>query len=414
MHVGLRIPGWAASLALATTLILAACQDEPAARSPLAAESERVRTLGAFLISHWSLPVALQGEPPAAFSEAEASLEPAVCGACHPKQHAEWRTSLHAGAYSPGFAGQLIEGVLATPAEVRACQTCHAPLGEQQPNTATGEREPAFEPALRAQGIVCASCHVRKHRYFGPPRRAGLAPLPEPAPHGGFEVREEYVESRFCASCHQFFDDPGVNGKPIENTFVEWQQSPQAAAGRQCQSCHMPDRAHLWRGIHDPNMVRSAVDVDLISQDLSGDTLEAALVLLNRDVGHAFPSYVTPRVRLELVQVDAAGRELDDTRLEASIGRQVDFETNTELFDTRVLPGESVKLEYGLARAAAAVALVGRVTVDPDFHYRGVFDVLLTTLEDVDARAQISEARRRIATSAYVLAEIRRTIASVP
>ena len=121
-----------------------------------------------------------------------------------------------------------------------------------------------------------------------------------------------------------------------------------------------------------------------------------------------------PRVQLELFQVDAAGRELDKTRLEASIGRQVDFETNTELFDTRVLSGESVKLEYGLARAAAAVALVGRVTVDPDFHYRDVFDVLLTTLEDADARAQIAEARRRISTSAYVLAEIRRTIASVP
>jgi hypothetical protein len=38
--------------------------------------NERSRILGPFLDSHWRLPVALQGEPRAGFSEAEASLEP--------------------------------------------------------------------------------------------------------------------------------------------------------------------------------------------------------------------------------------------------------------------------------------------------------------------------------------------------
>ncbi len=408
MHAYLR-------LGLSIALLLIACEPEPVGSGDEATTTrptspERSRVLGAFLDAHWQLPIAPQGEPPPSFSEVDRSLDPAVCGACHPEQHAAWKTSLHAAAYSPGFSGQLIEGPLADPVEARVCQTCHAPLAEQQSHDDRGGPEASSDPALRAQGIVCASCHVRRHRRFGPPRRAGLPPLLETPPHGGFEPRSEFQESRFCAPCHQFFDDPGVNGKPIENTIVEWQQSPQAAAGRQCQDCHMPDRAHLWRGIHDPETVRGAVDVDLILGELSGRALEAALVLRNRDVGHAFPTYVTPRVQLAVYQVDAAGKELAETRLEASIGREVDLEAMVEIFDTRVLPGESVKLDYALERAAGATALLGRVVVDPDFHYRGVFDVLLASLREASARAQIEEARRRISDSTYVLTEIRRPL----
>jgi hypothetical protein len=413
-------------MAMAVALVTIACgiadgPKERAPREPPAAGGMRAATvtgsgreglLGPFLREHWRLPIAPQGPPPPEFSEAEASLEPAVCGACHPAQYAQWSTSLHAAAFSPGFAGQLVEGALAAPAELRNCQTCHAPLAEQQPFDAALQTNASFDAGLRAQGIVCASCHVRARRTFGPPRRADLPPAPEPIPHGGFEVRTEFQESRFCAECHQFFDDVGVNGKPIENTFVEWRASPQAAEGRTCQSCHMPDRAHLWRGIHDPETVRGAVDVDLVPLDLSGPQLEAALLLRNRDVGHAFPTYVTPRIFLAVWQTDAEGRELPGTRVEAAIGREIDFSTQpwSEVFDTRVAPGESVKLAYAVGRRPEAAALVGRVRVDPDFHYRGVFEGLLETLEAPGARAQIEEAYRRTSESIYVLSEVRRPL----
>ncbi len=398
----MRSPG---PLLLLAAIGLAGC-DDGAPGPPL----DRDLTLGPFLSRHWRLPVPEQGPAPDGFSAAEASLDPATCGACHPLQYAEWQTSLHAGAYSPGFAGQLIEGELAQPLALRGCQTCHAPLEEQQPYDAASAPNPGFDPALRARGIVCASCHVRAHRTFGPPRRADLAPLVEPLPHAGFEERPEYLESRFCAECHQFFDDAGVDGKPIENTYAEWSRSPQAAAGRHCQDCHMPDRAHLWRGIHDPDMVRGALDVELVASDLDGVTLRASLVLRNRDVGHAFPTYVTPRVTLSVSQVDAAGDEIADTRAEVIVGREVDFSSNTEVFDTRLLPGESARVDYARARAPAAEALVGRVVVDPDFHYRGVFDYLLGTLADSQARAHIALAAKRASESSYVLTEIRRRL----
>ena len=391
---------------LLLVLGLAACADPPAA-VPSGSGPERAAALGPFLAEHWRLPVPAQGERPQGFSEAEASLAPAVCGSCHPEQFAQWRTSLHARAYSPGFAGQLIEGDLAHPLELRGCQTCHAPLEEQQPYDATLQGNPLYDAELRAQGIVCASCHVRAHRRFGPPRRPELPPLVEPAAHGGFEERAEYRESRFCAECHQFFDDPGPAGKSLENTFFEWQESPQAAQGRHCQECHMPDRAHLWRGIHDAEMVRSGVDSELVALDLAAATLRAALVVRNRDVGHAFPTYTTPRVFLTVYQADAGGAELADTRVEAALGRDVDLGQMVERSDTRVAPGESVKLDYALPRAALAASLVGRVTVDPDFHYRGVFAQLGDIYSTAEARALIARAAAEVADSSYVLYETR-------
>ena len=382
---------------------------EPTAPGP-PASSERERVLGPFLSEHWTLPVPPQGAPPAGFSAAEASLDPAMCGACHPEQYAQWQTSLHAQAFSPGFAGQLIEGSLSHPFQVRSCQTCHAPLAEQQPSNASLETNGAFDPELRAQGIVCASCHVRAHRHLGPPRRGDLPPLVEPVAHDGFEERVEYDQSRFCGPCHQFFDDAGANGKSVENTLFEWQASPQAEAGRHCQDCHMPDRAHLWRGIHDPEMVRSGVDVTLVPTQLEGPSVDAALVLANRDVGHAFPTYTTPRVFLAIYQEDAAGAEIAGTRLNGQIARVVNFGTMQEISDTRVLPGRSVKLQYRRARAEGAAALVGRVTVDPDYHYRGVFTSLLSSYRDPEARRLIAEALESTRQSRYVLSEIRRPL----
>lgn len=372
---------------------------------------DRDRVLGPFLSQHWELPVPLQGDPPRGFPEAEASLDPAACGTCHPLQYQQWQTSLHAAAFSPGFAGQLIEGELAEPHALRECQTCHAPLEEQQPFSRTGLAQEAFQPELRSRGIVCVSCHVRAHRRFGPPRRTELPPVPEPVPHAGFEARPEFQISAFCSPCHQFFDDPGVEEKPVENTFAEWSASPQARSGRTCQQCHMPDRAHLWRGIHDPPTVREAIDVGLEVGD-AGSWISGALRITNRDVGHAFPTYVTPRVLVSLHQADARGSEISDTREEGVIGREIDFSVDPwqEVLDTRVLPGETVELLYERPLAVGAHELVGTVTVDPDYHYRGLFESLVETLGDPGARALVGEALRRISTSRYVLVEIRRPL----
>ena len=77
------------------------------------------------------------------FSAAERSLHPRECGACHPEQHRQWQGSLHAGAYSPGLAGQLVEGRLSEAPRLRigawAC-CCLAALNNFTPAAA---RRPA-------------------------------------------------------------------------------------------------------------------------------------------------------------------------------------------------------------------------------------------------------------------------------
>lgn len=375
---------------------------------------DREQTLGPFLSAHWQIPVPAQGPVPAGWEPAEASLAPEVCGACHPQQLADWKQSFHAGAYSPGLAGQLIEGSLSEPGATRQCLSCHSPLEEQQATDAAGAESALFDPELRAQGLVCAGCHVRAHMRLGPPRRAELPSVDGPLPHGGFDARPEFQDARFCAPCHQFFDEAGIAGKPVENTFAEWRASPQAAEGRTCQSCHMPDRRHLWRGIHDPEMVRGAVDTGLFfyppdpadEAQASSSTpapLRADFVLRNTDVGHMFPSYVTPRVLLAVWQMDDADVELPGTRQEIELRREVDFGSDSERRDTRVAPGQSVKLEYAADRHAEAVALGAAATVDPDHHYRGVYSYLLSVYEDPEARRLITEALRAAEASSFEL-----------
>src|SRR5262245_19446196 len=219
-----------------------------------------------FLRKHWSAPIPIQGPPPPSFSSIEASLHPETCGTCHPEQYADWRTSWHAASMGPGVLGQVREMLTTAPAQALSCLGCHAPLGEQAPLVrAEGQLgiNPAFDAKLLGKGLTCAGCHVRGHQRFGPPRRDGTLESSTPRhalPDGGVTRTSAYLVSEFCRGCHQF--EPSglaLNGKLLENTYDEWKASRFPREGMQCQDCHMPDRRHLWRGIHDPDMVRSGL-----------------------------------------------------------------------------------------------------------------------------------------------------------
>lgn len=78
---------------------------------------------------YWHQPLATQGEPPKGWSKIEQSLAPADCGQCHAEQLAQWQTSRHAHAFSPGVVGQVLVFKAAETAEYLQC---HAPLAEQR------------------------------------------------------------------------------------------------------------------------------------------------------------------------------------------------------------------------------------------------------------------------------------------
>ena len=164
------------------------------------------------------------------------------------------------------------------------------------------------------------------------------------SPHGGVLRTAEFEQSDFCSTCHQFGAETAVNGKPLQNTYVEWRASPQAAQGISCQTCHMPDRAHLWRGIHDREMVAKG-----LTPAITANAEKARFELVNTGVGHAFPTYAVPKVVMNLVALDAGGVAQPQTLHSYVIARNVRFDDATnawvELSDTRLLPGQSATIE---------------------------------------------------------------------
>ncbi|MBI3637788.1 MAG: hypothetical protein HY216_16470, partial [Candidatus Rokubacteria bacterium] len=290
------------------------------------------------------------------------------------------------------------------PESARLCLTCHAPLAEQQP-----EHRAIYDTGLQRQGLACAACHVRQHRRFGPPRRAGAPPPPVNArlPHDGATRTPAFLSSRFCASCHQFDDDgAALNGKLLENTYAEWSASPAARRGLQCQDCHMPDRRHLWRGIHDPAMVRSGLTITLETDRpryRPNDEVRARLTIESTGVGHHFPTYVTPRVVVRTALVDTQGRELRGSAEERYIGRAVSADLTRELSDTRIPAGGRFTLEYRRRlEGTPGVRLRALVRVEPDYFYTGFFQSVLNDAGAgaADIRTAL-EASRRSAFELY-------------
>ena len=351
---------------------------------------------------YWDLPLSPQGAAPGGWPAEERSLRPEDCGLCHADRLEEWRTSLHARAFSPGLVGQLLtfdaEGAA-------ACMKCHAPLAEQRRAFEAARRDgkghvPAAQ-GLAAAGNSCGGCHVRRHRRYGPPERGtgAVGPSDPDAPHGGVLRSADFEKSDFCSACHQFPRDWAVNGKPLENTVAEWRESPAAREGRTCQSCHMPDRRHLWRGIHDPEMVASGLTPDFVA---GRDA--ARFRLANTGVGHAFPTYVTPKVVMMGVALDRAGRPLPGTEVSHVIRRRVAFDGGAwvERSDTRLMPGQSATLEIPWP-PSGRVRLWLEVHPD-DFYDHDVYDALLGSLPDGGpAAALIGQADRRAGTSAFRL-----------
>ena len=365
---------------------------------PAATRLEPVET---FVARHWRAPLAPQGPPPARFSPLEASLAPEACGTCHPAQLADWQTSTHARAMGPGVTGQLVEMLASDPRGALACQQCHAPLAEQAPlRRDTLAPNPDFDPALRGRGIPCAACHVRGHERFGPPRRDGslasTAPR-ETLPHGGVTRTPAYLASEFCRDCHQFAPDGyKLEGKLLEDTYNEWKASRFAAAGVQCQDCHMPDRRHLWRGIHDPDMVRRGLTISVVDEAAPAGRVAARLVVESTGVGHRFPTYVTPIVVLRAELVDAAGRAIAGSREERRIGREVTLDLERELADTRLEPGGRAELAYARPLGGDAVAARFSVVVYPDAFYTAFYEALLRQgagRGEPEIRAALEEAR---------------------
>jgi hypothetical protein len=356
-----------------------------------------------WLQHHFAWYVPAQGPAPKDWPEIEKDIRPEACGTCHTQQYKDWKQSFHHRAMGPGVLGQLLDMELDEPTLSISCQRCHAPLAEQIPYLKKGIHNPDYREGFRDDGLVCAACHVRNHIRHGPD--LGIKPDPK-GPHSGFVVRPEYLNPAFCAACHDFEPGGGVHGKMLLETAEEWRRTDFAAEGKTCQSCHMPEGRHLWKGIHDTAMVRSAVSVEAgLTDDKEG--LHGRLALTNVGAGHRLPTYNVPHIVLIWEQLDPSGSALPGTRVEGTIARWVTEEVDKEFFDTRLMPGQSFVLQYGKPADPLAAKVVARVEVWPDEAYRRYFERMLKTPEltpgTPEGLEKIQKARDAALASRYVL-----------
>jgi mono/diheme cytochrome c family protein len=331
---------------------------------------------------YWTTPVPEQG----------GELSSVSCAACHLAQFGDWSRARHAIAMSPGVRAQMndqreLSGM---------CATCHIPLREQW-----------TDPYLSADGVGCAACHARGSQRFGPPPLpTTLAPLVAkyPAPHGPVNTRDFFERVEFCAGCHQFAEGraPKVNGAFLQNTVEEWRTSRAAREGKTCQTCHMPGRRHLFRGIHDPETVRSGVQWSFDAR-MDGDRVVSRLTLTNTNTGHAFPTYIVPEVWMRIELVDQYG--VRRPAAEKLIARRVAFERGEwrEISDTRLRQDETATLEFAGAVPPGALGVTGSVIVRPDAYHVGSLASHLRKTTSAQSRRSYELALDEMRRSDYVL-----------
>ena len=283
-------------------------------------------------------------------------LRAETCGGCHREIYEEWKTSIHAHAYQDPF----FQAYWKKDGKVWVCLNCHAPLQNQQPTLitelprgrvekATQVANPHYDPAYQQEGISCAGCHVRDGVVLGP-FDDSAAPHPtrfDPA----------FRTTQVCYRCHNVVSGPFqfYNVGPC-GTYAEYEgRYFMKERGLICQSCHMPEverpvaengpirlgRRHLWRGGHDPDMIKRAVAVDIKTHPAAprpGDTVTVTLTLINAGAGHKIPTGDPDRhftVEFELRQ----GGERVIAHQADTMGRWVLWQpVIVEVYDNRLLP----------------------------------------------------------------------------
>ncbi|MDX8395317.1 MAG: multiheme c-type cytochrome [Mariprofundaceae bacterium] len=404
---------WVSVLAVIAVALFLIVQNMNAPVPSQAISAETVADLG-LPKDYWDQPAATKGDAPSSWHALEKNLNPESCAQCHREQFDGWKKSLHAVAYSPGLIGQF-PGM--GHGAGNNCLNCHAPLSEQkyidhadmqQSLVLKLENPKGFDAdanlaakklPLRHTGVSCAVCHVRGWQRFGPPQRktGAVGKVKGPA-HDGFTATKAFEQSEFCASCHQFPPSYAINGKPLENTVFEWKQSRFARENTHCQTCHMPNRKHEFRGIHDIEMTRKGLDFEL--KNIESTTV---LSMTSTWIGHAFPTYVTPKVIVVAEALGGKGVVLKEKQWE--IIREVFYNDGwKEKRDTRLMPGETRLFTMDkLPEGSEEVRF--RVHVIPDYFYKGVYrDLMAGSLDDTSSK-HIQQALKQADANDYLLYE---------
>ncbi|MDO8790018.1 MAG: hypothetical protein Q7J42_18240 [Sulfuritalea sp.] len=326
------------------------------------------------------------------------SLSASGCAACHQEFYQEWATSIHSQAWTDPY----FQVDWAFDGKQQVCKNCHIPLDRQQEYKVVGfsdeekwqpilEPNPAFDAQLQHEGVTCAACHLREGKILGP--YGG-----ESAAH---PVEKLANPNEICFKCHvvggnrwdTFFRFPPCGTvAEIRDTPGATKDSPPAAANNtagheavgpgdaalDCVKCHMPlaerplvaggkvrtVRKHLWRGGHNPEMVKQGLDAALREAPTpSSGKRSFTLTLTNAGAAHYLPTGTPDRhLTIAIRLVDRNGIVLREDRhvLKRSILWRPFI---VELRDTRLPRWQPrvFQLDVDPGRDLAAVAVEAQV-----------------------------------------------------
>lgn len=249
------------------------------------------------------------------------------CATCHQDFYDEWQTTIHSQAWTEPYfkVDWKFDG------SQHSCRLCHTPLDRQQPQKVLGYRDtdkwdpivednPDFDPKLQHEGVTCAACHYRDGKIVGV---IGNTNAPHP-------TKKLNNPNQVCVRCHivegdkwdTFFRFPpcgtvaeiessrsqSKNKKTVKGSTGEHLVSDSSSLG--CVECHMPllkralvkggevreTRQHLWRGGHDPSMVKKALtikfsELGLINKNSSNKgKRQFTLTIENTGAAHYVPT----------------------------------------------------------------------------------------------------------------------------
>ncbi len=299
-----------------------------------------------------------------------ADLSATQCAECHPDFYQEWKTSIHSQAWTDPYfqADWQFDGLQ------HNCRLCHTPLDRQQPEKVLAYRDsdkwdpvlvdnPGFDENLQHEGVTCAACHYRDGKIVGVLGTTN-------APHAVQKIADP---NQICVRCHivegerwdTFFRYPPCGTvaeirrtqqtdlqarhddfvstmkllpeKAVEgiSSLITTGSSGEASAldypSLACVQCHMPllerplvaagerrlTRQHLWRGGHDPAMVKQALSFDFAeykpADSETGSNRIFRLMITNIGAQHFVPTGTPDRyLSVQLRLLDAQDKVIDE------------------------------------------------------------------------------------------------------
>jgi hypothetical protein len=280
-----------------------------------------VRPMNIFVVSeHFERPVSTAKIP-----QSLETLRAGECADCHQEFFDEWATSIHSQAWTDPY----FQVDFKYDGSQQICLNCHTPLDRQQENLVLGFRDkdkwdpilkpnPDFDRTLQHEGVTCTACHLREGKIIGP---FGSSSAAHP-------VEKIEDSNQICATCHvvggerwdTFFKFPPcgtvaeiqtrheattAKESSIPNVGSSGEVVVSDTASLGCVECHMPlverplveggevrlVRQHLWRGGHNPDMVKSGLAVELLEETASGPgKRKFSLTITNVGAAHYLPT----------------------------------------------------------------------------------------------------------------------------